>query len=400
MIDILLAVPDIDREADLVGAAPVSGLRIVRRCVDAIDLYAAAAADPGPAVIVSPGLPRLGPDLVDRLGTSRSGPVIGLVDDPADADRLRALGVEAVISTGATAQDTARSLLAAVMGEGAGVWPTRIWETDEPVAAIESPPRGGRVVAVWGPAGAPGRTTVAVGLAESIADSGHSVCLVDADTYGPSIALALGLIEESSGLVVACRLADNGTLSAPTMRSTACRVRGTWYALGGIGRPDRWPELRPGALDRVWEACRAAFDVTIVDVGFCLEDDTSGAWSRRRNATAVSAMAAADEVVAVAQSSALGAARLAAAWPLLVESVPFGRLRVVENRAPGRARRRREGWGRAVADLGVAAPQHVVPDDERAARACWGAARSLREGARRSALRRSLSDVAAAVMSG
>ncbi len=400
MIDILLAVPDIDGEADLVAVAPACGLRILRRCVDAIDLYAAAATDPGPTVVISAGLPRLGPDLVDRLGTSRSGPVIGLVDDPAGADRLRVLGVEAVVSTGATAQDTARSLLSAVTGEGAGVWPTRIWESTDPVPASEAAQHAGRLVAVWGPAGAPGRTTVAVGLAESIADSGRSVCLVDGDTYGPSIALALGLIEESSGLVVACRLADNGTLSAPAVRSAGIRVRGTWYVLGGIGRPDRWPELRPGALDRVWEACRAAFDVTVVDVGFCLEDDSSGAWSHRRNATAISALSAADDVVAVAQSSALGAARLAAAWPIVVESVPFGRLRVVENRAPGRARRRREGWGRAVVDLGVVAPQHVVPDDERAARACWGAARSLREGARRSALRRSLSDVAAAVMSG
>lgn len=400
MIDILLAAPDVGDEPGVVVAAPTCGLRVLRRCVDAIDLYAAAAADPLPAVVVSAGLPRLAPDLIDRLVSTRSGPVVGLADDEAGAERLRGLGVGVLVTSGATPSDTARALLAAVTGEGVGVRTTRVWEPEYPGADPEPAPASGRVVAVWGPAGAPGRTTVAMGLAESLVDSGRSVCLVDADTYGPSIALALGLIEDSSGLVVACRLADNGALSAATVRSAACRVRRTWHVLGGIGRPERWSELRPGALERVWEASRAAFDVTVVDVGFCIEDDSSGAWSRRRNAAAVSALSTADEVVAVAQSTPLGAVRLAAAWPTVVGASSLGRLRVVENRAPGRARRRREGWGQAVADLGVVAPLHALPDDDRAVRACWAAARSLGEGAHRSPLRRSLSDVAAAVMSG
>ncbi|HAN70940.1 MAG TPA: hypothetical protein DCQ36_05050, partial [Actinobacteria bacterium] len=56
------------------------------------------------------------------------------------------------------------------------------------------PSGSGRLVAVWGPMGAPGRTTIAVGIAEALAERGARVCLIDADTYAPSVALALGLV--------------------------------------------------------------------------------------------------------------------------------------------------------------------------------------------------------------
>ena len=46
------------------------------------------------------------------------------------------------------------------------------------------------VVAVWGPTGAPGRTTIAVTLATELAALGITV-LVDADTYGGSVAQAV-----------------------------------------------------------------------------------------------------------------------------------------------------------------------------------------------------------------
>jgi Mrp family chromosome partitioning ATPase len=59
-----------------------------------------------------------------------------------------------------------------------------------PPAAAEPPPPAGRGdapharLAVWGPKGAPGRTTVAVNLAFEAARLVGEVLLVDADTYG------------------------------------------------------------------------------------------------------------------------------------------------------------------------------------------------------------------------
>ena len=205
------------------------------------------------------------------------------------------------------------------------------------------------MIAVWGPMGAPGRTTIAIGVAEALAESGRRVCLVDADTYAPSVAMALGIVEEASGLIVACRHADNGSLSPAAMGGLVRQVRPGWVVLGGLSRPDRWPDLRAGALDRVWAACRESFDVTVVDIGFCLEiDESAGPWSRSRNAAALTALAAADQVVAVADASASGAARVAHAWSDLGARAPTARLALVRNRAggPGAGVGRRRAIGR------------------------------------------------------
>ena len=399
---VILAAPDLHGEPELVARAAAAGISIVRRCVDAVDLFAAAAADGQAAVVVSGGLPRLEHDVVERLGSQRR--VVGVHDSSESADRLRALGVTTIVPWSADVERTLHALRDQCGSVAAppGVWATGLWEGGvadaEPSTGASPvlPPSGrpvarsGRVVAVWGPAGAPGRTTVALGVAEALMEAGSVVGLVDADTYGPAIALALGLVDDVSGLAVACRHADNATLSPATVLATGHRIRDDWYVLGGVGRPERWADLRPAALDTVWSACRSTFDVTVIDVGFCLEADDGGAWSHRRNAAALSAMGAADAVLAVADSSALGAARLVTAWPGAAAAAPMAQVTVVQNRV----RRGRHGpdgqWSRGIRDLGVLAPVHPLPTDPRAAQRCWAGARSLGETARRSPLRKAL----------
>ena len=68
-------------------------------------------------------------------------------------------------------------------------------------------PSGGRPVR-------PGRTLVAANIAGELAAEGQSVLLVDADSYGASVAALLGLLDEAAGLAQACRLADQGLLDA------------------------------------------------------------------------------------------------------------------------------------------------------------------------------------------
>ena len=81
-----------------------------------------------------------------------------------------------------------------------------------PADPEERPAGRGRVVAVWGPTGAPGRTTVAVGVADEAARLGVSTLLVDADVYGGVVAQVLGLLDESPGLAGAARQASAGGL--------------------------------------------------------------------------------------------------------------------------------------------------------------------------------------------
>ena len=405
MIPLLLAVPELPQEQGLVSAAGDAGLHVMRRCVDGADLLAAAATVSSAAVIVSAGLPRLSADLVERLAAPADGSgarrIIGLAASEADARRLSSVGIASVVRLGPTAEATLRALAAGLsdadQATGAGVWSTGCWEPDPPAPASPEVRPPGRIIAVWGAIGSPGRTTVASGVAEALAESGQRVCLVDADTYAPAITLALGIVEESSGLVVACRHADNGSLTDTVLRGCARQVRGTWCILGGLPSAEQWPDLRPAALERVWEACRTTFDVTVVDIGFCLEDDdAAGAWTRRRNGAALSALAAADHVLAVADAGVVGAARVASAWPALRARTGGIGVTLVRNRARGSDR----AWREALASCGVAAPVHPVPADPRALAACWRDGRSLGEGARRSRIRAAMQGLAAIAVSG
>ena len=419
MIDLVLAAPDAPAEQDLVLAAPGCGIRVVRRCVDAADLLAAAALDPDVAVLLTAGLPRLSADAVDRLAATHRGPVVGLALDRLDVERLQAWGVHAVADGAGEPAAAWRSLRASIEGsapaaaggsQAAGVWATGVWAPRSagsdpaqapvaPVAPVAPEPRApGQVIVVWGPIGSPGRTTVAIGLAEALAGRGARTCLVDADTYAPSVAMALGIVDDSGGLLRACRLAESHGTLAPSLSGATRPVREPWHVMTGLASGTAWADLHGAALDRVWSACRAAFDVTVIDVGFCLEaDDAPVALSRRRNATALTSLAAADRVLAVADASAIGAARLASAWPGLQPLAPTADVTVVANRASGR---RSRGWPATVRDLGIGAPVVAVPHDARALESCLARGFSLGEGARRSPVRRSMVTLAAGVLSG
>ena len=49
-----------------------------------------------------------------------------------------------------------------------------------------------RTIGIWGPHGSSGKSTIAINLAESLANSGLRVLLVDADLANPSLAIMLG----------------------------------------------------------------------------------------------------------------------------------------------------------------------------------------------------------------
>ena len=129
--------------------------------------------------MVSHHLPGLDADAVTQL--QRHGArvlAIGTVARPT-RPRLERIGVSAVVPrVDETFAATLRELAASTEGRtrpGCG-------EAPRP-AAPESAPTG-RTVAVWGPHGAPGRTTVAVGLAAALAQQGRPSLLLDLDPYG------------------------------------------------------------------------------------------------------------------------------------------------------------------------------------------------------------------------
>nr|MDQ2699050.1 P-loop NTPase [Actinomycetota bacterium] len=210
-----------------------------------------------------------------------------------------------------------------------------------PARVGESSPRGPRaasLIAVWGPAGAPGRTTIAVNLAAELAAAGHSVALVDADPYGGSVAPSLGLLDEAPGLASACRLAAGGALDRAELERIAQRYsapRASFDVFTGLVGPSRWPELAADRVAGALAAIRGWVEYVVVDTGFSLERDeelTSDQFAPRRNAATFASLSSADRVVAVGLGDPVGLSRFLRGHGELVDLVDAERIDVVVNR--------------------------------------------------------------------
>ena len=313
-------------EAELVAAidGPGTGLQVVRRCADLSEALALAIAGVGRVVLLGDSMPGTDRAAVARLRAA--GARVLLLADADDVARCQALGADAVLTTGSPPGHVVRALRACALEvEASGpaadgavhVPPAPQSGHDNHSGGVgddDAPTSKGRLVAVWGPHGAPGRTTLAVNLAAELGAAGHDALLVDADTWGGCVAQTLGLLDESPGLAAAARAAANGVLDAAALTRLCPAVEPRLRVLTGLTRPDRWRELSPTGLDVVWQTARRVADWTVVDCGFSLEDETGAGFEAmlgpRRNGATLSALAAADVVLAVGAAEPVGIQRL------------------------------------------------------------------------------------------
>ncbi len=415
-VPVLTAVTGASWEAALVAGLErtPTGITVVRRCVDLADLLAAAATGTARAALLSAELRRLDRDALSRLAAAHVA-VVGLCtpgDEQAET-RLRQLGVVHVLAADAPPADIAAAVSAALGEQAVADDPSAAaWSRpmdglpagDLPAAAdpvVE--PGTGRLVAVWGPTGAPGRTTVAVGVATELAAAGTPTLLADADVYGGVVAQVLGFLDEAPGLAAAARLANNGQLDVPALAGVAVVAGPDLRVLTGISRADRWPELRPAALEQVWELARSLAAVTVVDLGFCLEQDEELSFDTaapRRNGATVATLLAADIVLAVGSADPVGMQRLVRGITGLREAAPGVLPRVVVNRV-----RRSAVGGEPEAQLAEALERYAgvrdvafVPDDRDALDASLLQARALCEVSPESPARRALAGIAAGLV--
>lgn len=192
------------------------------------------------------------------------------------------------------------------------------------------------VLAIWGPAGSPGRTTLATNLALELATV-HSVILIDADSYGGSVALRLGIGDESSGLASSCRLAGLGALNSEQVQPLLTQAPGRpgLKVLTGIVNPLRWPELTSAKISSVITWARNEADFVIIDTGFNLEEEPLVGHDSavpRRNAATLASIAAADRVLAVCSADRVGVTRFIRALAKLTEVTEPERIVPVLNR--------------------------------------------------------------------
>lgn len=391
------------------GPHPVE---IVRRCVDVVDLLAVASSGQGRVALIAADLRRLDADVIDRLyavGVTAVG--VTARDDAAAELRLRSAGVTYLVPDDAEPAVFASVLGQAVRGEQEAGAPRAF---ADPAASMPIPPgaaaqlhsgdpgRRGSVVAVWGPTGAPGRTTVAVTLADELARLGAAALLVDADVYGGTVAAVLGLLDESPGVAAACRKTTGQRLDAGELAALCWQLGPRLRVLTGIPLASRWPELRPSAIAPVLAAAREVADFTVVDLGFCLETDEELSFDTiapRRNGATLAVLDDADLVIAVGSADPIGMQRLVRGLGELRDAEVSASSWVVLNRV-------REGAvpGDTNAELTAAlqrfagrAPAALLPADPRSLDAALASGRLLSESNPGSPFRRAVVELAAAL---
>ena len=428
-------------EAGIAAAVgSMAGLRLMRRCPDVADLLAVAQAGRADVAVVSDDFPGLDRSVLAQLRDAGTGVVgvhppgkeesqrvlrqwgvhvqcpigVGRADLEAairavapgvDSDRATDVGRESAADPGEPADgptDTDPDRLDAELRDLAAgrsyVAVNPFLDEHEPDAPDDDAAPGTAIV-VWGPGGAPGRTTIAVNLAAECARLGVRTVLLDADSYAACAAQHLALLDEAPGVAAAARLADSGHLDVASLAAVAPEVAPNFRVLTGLPRAERWPELREDALGAVIDQCRALAAIVIVDVAAPLEADEELSYdvvAPRRNGATLTALDKADTVLAVGAADPVGLQRLVRGLEEL-RSIGCADPLVLANKVRaaavghGPAARVSEALQRFAGIEEVL----VVPDDRDALDAALLAGRVLAEDAPGSPARRALSEIAA-----
>ncbi len=320
MARIALALP-VELEDRLASEAVRHGHEVVSRCASAHEL-AALIDGVRPDVALVSAEPRYLTDRVMATADDAGVSVVALVGSEVGRRHAAFLGIYETVDAGSRWPEIEKLLAGASR------------EVRRPAA----PSGRGSVIAVWGPAGSPGRTTLAIGIAAEIAARGHSVVLADVDTHGASVAPALGMLDEAPGFAAACRLAGTDSLSRDELERIAQRYEspaGGFWVLTGIGRPSRWPELSADRVAKTISVCREWVEYVVLDTGSSLENDeeiSSDLFAPRRNAATVTAVHDADEIIAVGSADPVGLSRFLRSHVDLLEAASTRSVTVVMNR--------------------------------------------------------------------
>ena len=247
---------------------------------------------------------------------------------PAGAGPARAggAGVTGALAA-ASSQNNAAPLNAAATTHSAQPevklgWPVTAGTPSSPATSAFAPtshreeidaakPKIGKIIAVWGTHGAPGRSTLALALAAYLNEQGSTI-LVDCDINAPAQVQLLGLPEDSSGLASAARLATHGELDSTRLVQTLLSAKADLQVLTGLGRSGRWRELPVASMNKVWEVCRHTAEYTVVDLSGGLEEERveDFAMEPDHDAVAAALLEQADLTLIVGAADPVGIRRL------------------------------------------------------------------------------------------
>ena len=285
-------------------------------------------ASPGAALTPNGGLPTRRSTRAAFSAASAAGSgAAGAGPSGAGPARAGGAGVTGALAA-ASSQNNAAPLNTAATTHSAQPevklgWPVTAGTPSSPATSAFAPashreeidaagkPQIGKIIAVWGTHGAPGRSTLALALAAYLNEQGSTI-LVDCDINAPAQVQLLGLPEDSSGLASAARLATHGELDSTRLVQTLLSAKADLQVLTGLGRSGRWRELPVASMNKVWEVCRHTAEYTVVDLSGGLEEERveDFAMEPDHDAVAAALLEQADLTLIVGAADPVGIRRL------------------------------------------------------------------------------------------
>ncbi|WIK64781.1 AAA family ATPase [Gleimia hominis] len=293
-----------DFEADVVAALNQQSARyrVARRCADRGEVEASVLAGVGRIVLLDE-LCGIDSAFVEALHAAHALVLLVVTDTLATPSFGEDVRVERT-----SAHELLESLTLAIREDLRGETTVSPGVEREPEPQAD---KNGQMVAIWGTAGAPGRSTIAANLAHCVASLERHVTLVDADTTAPALAIMLGVEDGGSGLVRACSLQNRGMLEVTELGELREKLASRLTILTGLTQADTWQTLRSEAVAQTVEQLRYFGDV-IVDIGagFTEADPAQLSFIPSREDVNLELLQAADRRVLVAKADAVGLTRL------------------------------------------------------------------------------------------
>ncbi len=169
------------------------------------------------------------------------------------------------------------------------------------------------VIAVHGPPGSTGKSSIALNLAYEFAELGKNTLLIDLDTHSPSIAQLMSITEPSAALAGCARLIRQSRFDREHLNRLSVNIkhrRANFRLLAGLSSPRRWGEISPETVTQLLNLARYEFELVILDLSSDIEDNlTSNTQPISRNSATRAALKASDFAITIVNRSTLSLSR-------------------------------------------------------------------------------------------
>lgn len=169
------------------------------------------------------------------------------------------------------------------------------------------------VIAVHGPPGSTGKSSIALNLAYEFAELGKTALLIDLDTHSPSMAQLMGITEPSVALAGCARLIRQSRFDREHLNRLSVNIkhrRANFRLLAGLSSPRRWGEISQETVTQLLNLARYEFELVILDLASDIEDNlTSNTQPISRNSATRAALKASDFAITIVNRSTLSLSR-------------------------------------------------------------------------------------------